>query len=401
MLSGKKLVVGVTGSIAAYKSATLVRELVRAGAEVRVVMTESARDFISALTLSTLSKHPVQYRFTDDELSGEWNNHVELGLWADALLIAPLSANTLAKMCTGVCDNLLMATFLSAKCPTIVAPAMDLDMYLHPTTKANLKTLMSRGVEVIESTTGELASGLHGQGRMEEPEEIRRWLEEYYAEAAPLSGLKALVTAGPTYEDIDPVRFLGNRSSGKMGFALAESLAARGAEVTLVSGPTALLSEMPGIQRVDVRSAAEMKTAVDRHAEAAQVIIMAAAVADYRPAIKAEHKIKKGEGHWSIDLERTEDILAGLGERKQSGQLLIGFALESTDGLESARGKLKRKNLDAIVLNSLQDSGAGFAHDTNRITIIDRHNNLTDYELKSKRAVADDIVDFVQHSLDR
>jgi len=401
MLQGKKLIVGVTGSIAAYKSALLVRELIRAGAEVKVIMTEASRDFISALTLATLSKNPVLHAFSDDEKGGEWNNHVELGLWADALLIAPLSANTLAKMCTGVCDNLLMATFLSAKCPTIVAPAMDLDMYRHDTTVENLKLLRSRGVEVIDSTSGELASGLVGQGRMEEPEEIRAWVSDYFSADLDLAGKKALVTAGPTYEDLDPVRFLGNRSTGKMGFAVAEELASRGAMVTLVTGPTTLHAEHKGIQRVDVRSAAQMKAACDIEFPSSQICVMAAAVADYRPKTIAKEKLKKKEGELHIELERTADIIAGLGQSKKIGQILVGFALETENERENAKGKLNRKKLDMIVLNSLKDAGAGFGHDTNRIIIIDKDNNQQDYELKSKRDAAIDIVDNILRMMNK
>jgi phosphopantothenoylcysteine decarboxylase/phosphopantothenate--cysteine ligase len=401
MLNGKKLIVGITGSIAAYKSALLVRELVRAGAEVKVIMTHAAKDFITPLTLSTLSKNPVLYQFNDNADSGEWNNHVELGLWADALIIAPLSANTMAKMCSGVCDNLLMATYLSAKCVTFVAPAMDLDMYKHGTTGENIDKLKSLGVQVISPTSGELASGLSGKGRMEEPENIKAFLDSYYRRDLPLTGKKALVSAGPTYEDVDPVRFIGNRSSGKMGFAIAEELANQGAEVTLVAGPVHLSLSNTSINRVDVRTAKEMKESCLNHNGEADIIIMAAAVADYTPAEVAEQKIKKKDEDWSIPLVRTTDILAKMGELKKKDQLLVGFALETNNEASNAQGKLERKNLDFIVLNSLRDAGAGFAHDTNKITIIDRDNNHDDYKLKSKPEVAADVVQKVIEMMNR
>lgn len=393
MLNGKKLIVGVTGSIAAYKSALLVRELVKAGATVQVIMTEAATSFITPLTLSTLSKRPVLHLFTDDKDSGEWNNHVELGLWADALIIAPASANTMAKMCTGVCDNLLLATFLSAKCPTLIAPAMDLDMYKHDTTEENLGLLESRGVRIIEATSGELASGLSGKGRMEEPEQIAKFLTKFFKEGLPLVGKKVLVTAGPTYEAIDPVRFIGNHSTGKMGFAIAEELSKRGAEVTLVTGPVSIQLNDKSVTRVDVKSALEMKIECEKVFTSVDFLVMAAAVADYRPKKIAEQKIKKKDGALTFELERTDDILSALGAQKKSNQVTVGFALETQNELENAKSKLERKNLDLIVLNSLQDKGAGFGHDTNKITIIDRDNNHWDYQLKSKLDAAIDIVD--------
>jgi phosphopantothenoylcysteine decarboxylase/phosphopantothenate--cysteine ligase len=392
MLSGKKIILGVSASIAAYKSAILVRLLVKAGAEVRVVMTPASKDFITPLTLSTLSKHSVVSEFSSTE-TGDWNNHVELALWADLFVIAPASANTLSKMCSGVCDNLLMAVYLSARCPVYFAPAMDLDMYNHATTKENLFQLKKRGQVLLNPGTGELASGLSGEGRMAEPEEIISLLEQDLLKKAPLAGLKALVTAGPTYEAIDPVRFIGNHSSGKMGFALAEELAAQGASVTLVCGPNALTLKNSVVSRIDVVSAEDMYLACLKQYEEADMAVLAAAVADFRPKSTSKSKIKKQSNEVpQIELEQTPDILAELGRRKKVGQLLVGFALETDSETEHAKSKLSRKNLDFIVLNSLRDAGAGFGTDTNKITIIDKNNNSTIFELKDKASVAKDIV---------
>ncbi|PCJ88080.1 MAG: bifunctional phosphopantothenoylcysteine decarboxylase/phosphopantothenate--cysteine ligase CoaBC [Flavobacteriales bacterium] len=391
MLYGKKILLGITGSIAAYKSATLVRLLTKVGAEVKVVMTPAAKDFITPLTLATLSKKPVVSDFTEDEESGVWNNHVELGLWADLMLVAPASANTLAKMAHGECDNLLMAVYLSAKCPVIVAPAMDLDMYKHDTTKGNLQKLESFGNTIIPAQAGELASGLHGEGRMTEPEEIVVFLEKHFAKNQPLSGKTVLITAGPTYEAIDPVRFIGNHSSGKMGFALAEEAAQLGACVKLVSGPVSLKAENPLIERIDITSAKEMHAKCSEIFSKSDITVMAAAVADYTPEITSAKKIKKENAKPEITLKPTKDILAELGRLKRENQILIGFALETDNELSNANEKLHKKNLDLIILNSLKDAGAGFGHDTNKITVIDKKNNIESFELKGKREVAKDI----------
>ena len=391
MLYGKKILLGITGSIAAYKSATLVRLLTKVGAEVKVVMTPAAKDFITPLTLATLSKKPVVSDFTEDEESGVWNNHVELGLWADLMLVAPASANTLAKMAHGECDNLLMAVYLSAKCPVIVAPAMDLDMYKHDTTKGNLQKLESFGNTIIPAQAGELASGLHGEGRMTEPEEIVVFLEKHFAKNQPLSGKTVLITAGPTYEAIDPVRFIGNHSSGKMGFALAEEAAQLGACVKLVSGPVSLKAENPLIERIDITSAKEMHAKCSEIFSKSDITVMAAAVADYAPEITSAKKIKKENAKPEITLKPTKDILAELGRLKRENQILIGFALETDNELSNANEKLHKKNLDLIILNSLKDAGAGFGHDTNKITVIDKKNNIESFELKGKREVAKDI----------
>lgn len=390
MLEGKNIVLGVCGSIAAYKSALLVRLLVKAGANVQVVMTPDATNFITPLTLSTLSKKPVFHQYFEPE-TGEWNNHVELGLWADMLIIAPASANSLAKMATGLVDNLLTAVYLSAKCPVYFAPAMDLDMWKHETTIHNIAQLQTFGNILIPPGNGELASGLKGEGRMAEPEDIIRFLEDDIKQKLPLVNKKALVTAGPTYEAIDPVRFIGNHSSGKMGFAIADELAALGADVTLVAGPSAQTNKMRGVKRVDVTSAAEMLDACTQHFAQADICVMSAAVADYTPVTIAQQKIKKQDAGLNIDLKKTTDILKTLGEAKQPGQLLIGFALETNDEEQNAIDKLKRKNLDFIVLNSLNDAGAGFKGDTNKITIIDSSLYKTSFDLKSKDDVAKDI----------
>lgn len=386
----KNIVLGVCGSIAAYKSALLVRLLVKAGANVKVVMTTDATHFITPLTLSTLSKNPtlVDYFKAD---TGEWNNHVELGLWADMIVIAPATANTLAKMANGLCDNLLSAVYLSAKCPVYFAPAMDLDMWLHPATRQNVSRLQSFGNIMISPGNGELASGLYGEGRLAEPEEIVAFLEAESKKKLLLSGHKILVTAGPTYEAIDPVRFIGNHSSGKMGFAIADVLASMGAEVTLVTGPTAQTSKQQTIKRVNVTSAAQMLEACLTVYGEVKACIMSAAVADYTPTDVATQKIKKQDGDLTIELKKTTDILKTLGEAKREGQILVGFALETNNEEMNAITKLQKKNLDFIVLNSLNDAGAGFAGDTNKITIIDRDLKQTSFDLKSKEAVALDI----------
>ena len=390
MLEGKKIILGVCGSIAAYKSALLLRLLIKTGADVQVVMTKDAISFITPLTLSTLSKKPVLLDYFVPE-SGEWNNHVELGLWADAIIIAPATANTLAKMANGLCDNLLLATYLSAKCPVYFAPAMDLDMWKHQSTIENIIKLQSYGNILINPGTGELASGLHGEGRMAEPVEIIEFISAELKKKLPLSGKKILVTAGPTYEAIDPVRFIGNHSSGKMGFAIADEFASMGADVTLVTGPTAQISKRSNVKRIDITTAAEMLEACDNAYVTADVCIMSAAVADYTPAEPSDKKIKKQDTGLNIGLKSTVDILKTLGEHKREGQILVGFALETNDEEQNAVSKLKRKNLDFIVLNSLNDTGAGFKGDTNKITIIDRKLNKTIFDLKSKDEVARDI----------
>lgn len=391
VLKGKKVLLGVTAGIAAYKTAFLVRLLIKAGAHVKVVMTPASKDFVTPLTLSTLSKNEVFSSFTNEEdENAVWNNHVELGLWADFMLIAPASANTLSKMVSGAADNLLLATYLSAKCPVFFAPAMDLDMFKHPSSKHSFSQLQQYGNIMIPAGTGELASGLHGEGRMAEPEEIITFLEDYFSAKLPLKDKKILITAGPTYEAIDPVRFIGNHSSGKMGFALAEIAAELGAEVFLVSGPTHLDISHPKVKLVRVVSNEDMYTAVHRYFPEADVVIAAAAVSDYKPKEVAAQKIKKNEETLSLELVKTRDILASLGEKKTT-QKLIGFALETHNELENARGKLKRKNLDFIVLNSLQDKGAGFQGDTNKISIV-YPNSEKNFDLKPKSEVARDIL---------
>lgn len=392
MLKGKNIILGVTGSIAAYKAATLVRLLVKEGADVKVVMTALAKEFITPLTMATLAKNPVLVEFYNPE-NGDWNSHVSLGLWADLYLIAPATANTLGKMANGIADNLLLTTYFSAKCPVVVAPAMDLDMYKHPATQKNLTILQSYGNRIIEPQCGELASGLTGKGRMAEPEEIVVFLKKLFTDRQDFQGKRVLLTAGPTYEKIDPVRFIGNYSTGKMGFALAEELAGRGAEVILVTGPVALRTVHPAIRRMDVGSASEMYEQVMKEADKCEVVISCAAVADFTPCITSATKLKRGENGLTLELEPTQDIAAELGRRKKEGQLLIGFALETNDEEGNALLKLKKKNLDLIVLNSLRDRGAGFGGDTNKITIIDREENHYQYELKSKAEVARDIAD--------
>lgn len=393
-MEGRKIILGITGSIAAYKAAVLTRLLVKEGAEVKVIMTESAKDFITPLTLATLSKHPVLTEFVKNE-AGEWNNHVELGLWADAMVIAPASANTLAKMAHGECDNLLLAVYLSARCPVFIAPAMDLDMLQHPSTKRNLDTLNDYGVLTIDPANGELASGLVGVGRLAEPEEIVERLKAFFNEKKKLSNKRALVTAGPTHEALDPVRFIGNNSSGKMGFAIAESLANQGAKVTLVTGPTHLTMSHPGIEVKRVTSAQEMYEACQKVFKDADITVLSAAVADYRPAQAAPQKIKKTEQDLAIQLVKTPDIAAELGKQKKNGQRIVGFALETENEESNAKKKIEAKNFDLIVLNSLNDSGAGFGHDTNKISVINRKGEIQKFSLKSKKDVAADIVNAI------
>ncbi|MCR9262820.1 MAG: bifunctional phosphopantothenoylcysteine decarboxylase/phosphopantothenate--cysteine ligase CoaBC [Flavobacteriaceae bacterium] len=391
MLGGKNILLGITGGIAAYKTTFLVRLLIKAGAQVKIVMTQSAGSFVSPLTLSTLSKNPALTDFVNEEDDSiSWNNHVELGLWADIMLIAPATANTLSKMANGVCDNLLLATYLSAKCPVYYAPAMDLDMYQHPSTKASIEKLESFGNILIPAESGELASGLHGEGRMAEPENIVSFLQNHLAEGLPLSGKKVLITAGPTHEALDPVRFLGNRSSGTMGFELAKKAADLGAEVILVSGPTNLSIEHPSVTLIRITSAQEMYDACHEHYAKTDIAICAAAVADYRPKHVVKEKMKKKEGDLHIELERNPDILLSLGESKIH-QFLVGFALETENELDNAKGKLQRKNLDAIILNSLKDDGAGFGGATNKITFIDKNLGIKTFGLKTKPEVASDI----------
>lgn len=397
MLKGKKILVGITGSIAAYKAAFFVRLLVKAGAEVKVVMTEASKTFITPLTLSTLSKNPVLSSFTNGD-QGEWNNHVELGLWADVMMIAPASANTLGKMANGLCDNLLLATYLSARCPVFVAPAMDLDMYQHPSTKANLVKLASYGNHVIEAEDGELASGLSGVGRMAEPEHLVAHLEEFFDSKKKLKGKKVLITAGPTYEAIDPVRFIGNHSSGKMGYALAEEADAQGADVTLISGPTHL-NAPKGVKLIKVSSGQEMYEAALANYISTDINIFAAAVADYAPKTVAAQKIKKDDDEMNITLSKTIDIAKALGIEKKPGQFNVGFALETENELENAKGKIKKKNFDMIVLNSLNQAGAGFGYETNKITLIDKANNIQDFELKTKQEVAKDIIQAISEKI--
>ena len=398
MLRGKHIILGVTGSIAAYKAATLTRLLVKEGANVKVVMTPLAKEFITPLTMATLSKSPIMVDFYNPE-NGDWNSHVDLGLWADLYLIAPASANTIGKMAGGIADNLLLTTYLSAKCPVMVAPAMDLDMYKHPATQRNLKVLQSFGNIIIEPESGELASGLIGKGRMEEPEKIVSFITDYFARQADFKGKKVVVTAGPTYEKIDPVRFIGNYSSGKMGLAIAEELAGRGAEVVLVCGPVNLKTCHPAIRRVDVESAAQMYEVTSKEFVNSDVAVLSAAVADFTPKEKADHKIKRGKDDLLLELLPTKDIAAELGRIKTVSQLLIGFALETNDEEINALSKMQRKNLDMIVLNSLNDKGAGFSVDTNKVTILDKAGDKTVYELKTKVEVAKDIVDQIASRL--
>ena len=394
VLSGKKIILGISGGIAAYKTAALVRLFIKAGAHVQVIMTPASLDFITPLTLSTLSKNPVYSKFYNEEEGSKWNNHVELGLWGDLMIIAPATANTLSKMVNGNCDNLLIATYLSAKCPVYFAPAMDLDMYKHPSTIASFNRLHKFGNILIPAETGELASGLTGEGRMAEPENIIAFLEADLSSKLPLKGKKILITAGPTYEAIDPVRFIGNHSSGKMGYDIAEAAVNLGAEVILVSGPTSITVKNNLIQLIKVVSAEEMYDKCLEHYEAMDVIIAAAAVADYKPKFVANQKIKKTDESFSIELEKTKDILAVLGKAKKN-QFLIGFALETENEIENAKLKIQKKNLDLIVLNSLQDVGAGFGKPTNKVTFMDKNFHIEPMELKLKEAVAVDILNKV------
>ena len=397
MLNGKNVLLAVTGSIAAYKSALIVREFIKKGAQVKVIMTNASCEFITPLTLSTLSKNPVTKDFVKDSNSGVWNNHVELGIWADFMIIAPTTANTLAKLVSGNADSFLYATYLSARCPVFIAPAMDLDMFKHPSTQENLNMLSSRGNQIIQPEYGELASGLEGEGRLAEPENITEYVNNYFLDLATLRGKKIIVTAGPTHEAIDPVRFIGNHSSGKMGFAIAEIAAQRGAEVVLVSGPVSLTTP-EGVERVDITSAQEMFDSVLRIFTESDIVIMAAAVADYTVKHPSTSKIKKKTADLDLKLEKTKDVLRHLGESKEH-QLLIGFALETDNEVENANEKLRAKNLDATVLNSLKSEGAGFATDTNQITIIKRNNKMISFELKHKLDVAKDILDVVETML--
>ncbi|MDR1644997.1 MAG: bifunctional phosphopantothenoylcysteine decarboxylase/phosphopantothenate--cysteine ligase CoaBC [Tannerellaceae bacterium] len=392
MLKDKRIILGITGSIAAYKSAYLIRLLVKKGAEVQVVITPAGKEFITPLTLSTLSRHPVISEFFSNR-DGSWHSHVDLGLWADAMLIAPATAATIGKMANGIADNMLVTTYLSCKAPVFIAPAMDLDMFAHPTTQQNIDRLRSFGHHIIEPTEGELASALEGKGRMEEPEKIVTLLEHFFAASHTLQKKKILITAGPTYEKIDPVRFIGNYSSGKMGFALAETCARRGADVTLIAGPVSLSAKHPKIKRIDVESAEEMYQAAIKTFPEADAALLCAAVADYRPETSSADKIKRDDkDRMTLHLTANKDIAASLGALKREGQILAGFALETTDEIRHAQEKRKKKNLDFIVLNSLREPGAGFRTDTNKISILDKQGEITAYPLKSKQAVAEDIV---------
>ena len=393
-LKGRKILIGITGSIAAYKIPLLIRLLKKSGAEIKVVMTEAATDFVTSLTISTLSESPV---FIDpfDKRTGSWNSHIELGNWADLFLIAPVSANTLAKMAMGNADNLLMTTYLAARCPVFFAPAMDLDMYKHPTTQRNIEVIRTYGHRLIEPREGELASGLCGAGRMEEPEEIAKLIEEYFVPDKPFAGKKVLITAGPTYENLDPVRFMGNYSSGKMGFALADAFLQRGASVTLVAGPVNLNTPPGDLQRIDVTSSDQMFEICLANAPGADIIVMAAAVADFQPVVVSDNKLKKAESKLSIDLKPTHDILSELSKNKKPGQLIVGFALETDNELNNARLKLQNKKADLIVLNTLREPEAGFKTDTNKITILHRSGDVKEYDLKPKTEVAKDIVDYI------
>lgn len=393
-LKGQRILIGITGSIAAYKIPLLIRLLKKSGAEVRVIMTEASTDFVTPLTISTLSESPV---FIDpfDKRTGAWNSHIELGNWADLFLIAPVSANTLAKMAMGIADNLLMTTYLAARCPVFFAPAMDLDMYKHPVTQRNIEIIRTFGHRLIEPREGELASGLCGAGRMEEPEEMARIIADYFKPLKSFEGKKVLITAGPTFENIDPVRFIGNYSSGKMGFALAETMARRGATVTLISGPVQLSVKSNEINRIDITSAKQMLDACQQNAGQADIIIMAAAVADYQPMQISDQKIKKNESLLSIDLKPTIDILSQLSKNRKPGQIIVGFALETENELSNARKKLQNKNADIIVLNSLREPGSGFKTETNKVSILDRSGNVREYDLKAKTEVAADIADYI------
>lgn len=391
MLQGKKILIGITGSIAAYKLPLLVRLFVKQGAEVKVIITDAAKSFVSPLTLSTLSKNDILTGISEND---SWANHVLLGRWADVMLIAPLSCNTLAKMATGICDNLLMAVYLSATCPVVVAPAMDEDMWHHPTTKSNIKVIESNNAQIIPVESGELASGLVGEGRMAEPETINRWLQQFFLVNKSFSGKKILITAGPTYEALDPVRFIGNHSTGKMGIAIANIFLQRGAAVTLVLGPSSI-SVSPKINLIRVNSAEEMYNVCINTFPKMDIVVMSAAVADYTPVKVVAEKIKKTEPQFNIELKKTKDILKQLGSMKKKGQILVGFALETNNEKEYALNKLVEKNADMIVLNSLNDSGAGFGFDTNKITIFNKHQQVYHFDIKLKSAVAADIVDTI------
>ncbi|MFW5944614.1 MAG: bifunctional phosphopantothenoylcysteine decarboxylase/phosphopantothenate--cysteine ligase CoaBC [Bacteroidota bacterium] len=390
-LKGKHILLGITGSIAAYKAAMLVRLLVKEGAEIKVMMTRYAKEFITPLTMATLSKNPILIEFFDPE-NGEWNSHVDLGSWADLYLISPATANTIGKMAGGIADNLLLATYLSAKCDVMVAPAMDLDMYQHPANLKNIESLRSYGNIIVEAATGDLASGLSGKGRMEEPERIVERVRQHFSARQSLSGRHYIVTAGPTYEGIDPVRFIGNYSSGKMGFAIAEALASCGAEVNLITGPTALDTASQHINLIRVRSAEEMFRQVMDHFPGSDGAILSAAVSDFKPSQVYDKKVKKDSASWKIELETTRDIARELGANKKENHLLVGFALETDHAMENAVEKLENKNLDFIVLNTLDEEGSGFQHDTNKVKIIDRHQHVEEFEMKSKKEVAMDIV---------
>jgi phosphopantothenoylcysteine decarboxylase / phosphopantothenate---cysteine ligase len=394
-MKGKRILLGITGGIAAYKIATLIRNLKKEGAEVKCIMTPASCDFISPLVVSTLSGNPVGIEFWNKS-TGEWTNHVEYGLWADLFIIAPLTATTMSKMAAGNCDNLLLATYLSMKCPVLVAPAMDLDMYAHPATKRNLEVLGKDGVQIIPAESGSLASGLEGEGRMAEPETIQQWISDHFASTqGRLKGKKVLITAGPTFEALDPVRFIGNHSTGKMGFEIAAYCLKEGAEVELVSGPTHLKLAGKNLELTNVQSAAEMLEAVKTIWSSCDLGIFAAAVADYRPAMVSEQKIKKNDDKLTLDLVKNPDILKWAGSVKKEGQILVGFALETQNAFENAAKKLQSKNLDHIVVNTLEHEGAGFAHDTNKISLLDRGNKITNFELKSKSAVAADIIEYL------
>lgn len=392
MLKGKKILLGVTASISAYKAAYLLRLLINAGAEVKVLMTPLAKDFITPLTMATLSNNPVMSDFYEAD-TGEWNNHVELGAWADVFLVAPATANTMAKMASGIADNLLLTCFLSAKCPVLVAPAMDLDMYKHPANKKNIRELKKLGVGIIEPQSGELASGLKGKGRLEEPEKILEKIKTHFDARLSLYNKSFIVTAGPTYEKLDPVRFIGNYSSGKMGFAIAEKLADKGADVILITGPTSLKAYNDSIELIKITSANEMYNACLSFFPNCDGAIMSAAVADFSPVHQNRDKVKRSGDRYTLELQPTKDIAASLGEMKQKHQILVGFALETHNEEDNAIKKIKKKNLDFIVLNSLKDKGAGFNYDTNKITILDAKGDVQKYKLKPKNEVAEDIVE--------
>ncbi len=394
-MKNKRILLGITGGIAAYKITYLIRLLIKSGAEVKCILTPASCDFISPLTVATLSKNPVGIEFWNKE-DGSWNNHVEYGLWADLFVVAPLTTNTLSKMANGACDNLLLATYFSMKCQTIVAPAMDLDMYAHPSTKRNLTTLQKDSVKIIPVEKGELASGLVGEGRMAEPETIFQSIVDFFQAEKDLEGQTILITAGPTYESIDPVRFIGNHSSGKMGYAIAENCLNRGANVILVSGPTKLTLSHPNLKLIAIQSAEEMFTEVQKEWKDSTVGIFSAAVADYRPEVVADQKIKKKDDLLTLTLVKNPDILSWAGANKKEKQVLVGFALETTNAIENGKEKLSRKNLDLIVVNTLEDEGAGFGHDTNKISIIDNHNKITRFELMTKSQTAIEIVDYLK-----